>query len=152
VVGALGESPARRRCVTRTLLLLGATARARDPVTRAQPSGHLLGRYGSEWPAVGTLSDERPELDDAVVEGLPYTGAEFVYAVREEMACTLDDLLSRRTRATIQQARACLRAAGTVAALVAPEMGWDPPAVHAEVDRYTASCRGELAAAGLDAS
>ena len=60
------------------------------------------------------LADGRPELLEPVVAGLPYTGAEVVYAAREEMACTLDDVLSRRTRATIQRAQATMAAAAAV--------------------------------------
>ena len=71
------------------------------------------------------LADGRPELLEPVVAGLPYTGAELVYAAREEMARTLDDVLSRRTRAMIQRAQATMDAAAAVAALIAPDMGWD---------------------------
>ena len=151
VVGALGESPRRRRCVTRALPLIGATTRGRDPVARAQPGGRLLGRYGTEWLSVRDLAADRPELALPVVDGLPYTGAEVLYAAREEMACTLEDILSRRTRSTIQRAGASLGAAAAVAALVAPEMGWDRRATAAQVSQYTASCRGDLVTAGLDA-
>ena len=51
VVHLLGESPHRRRCVTKSLPLLGATTKAHDPVTMAQPHARLLGRYGTEAPA-----------------------------------------------------------------------------------------------------
>ena len=105
VVSRLGESPRRRRCVTKSLPLMGATAKTRDPVAMAQPHARLLGRYGTESAAVLAVADGRPELLEPVVAGLPYTGAELVYAAREEMARTLDDVLSRRTRATIQRAQ-----------------------------------------------
>ena len=48
VVGRLGESPRRRRCVTKSLPLIGATTKTRDPVALAQPQARLLGRYGTE--------------------------------------------------------------------------------------------------------
>jgi glycerol-3-phosphate dehydrogenase len=83
VVGRLGESPHRRRCVTKSLPLLGATTKTRDPVTMAQPHARLLGRYGTDSPAVLALAEDRPELLDPAVEGLPYTGAKLLYAVRE---------------------------------------------------------------------
>ncbi len=150
VVTTLGESPRRRRCVTRSLRLLGATERARDPVTMAQPHAHLLGRYGTESGAVLAVAQGRPELLERVVAGLPYTGAELVYAAREEMACTLDDLLSRRTRATIQLAAAAQAAAPAAAALVAPELGWSEHQTAAQVSAYVASSRSDLSSAGVD--
>ncbi len=97
VVNRLGESPRRRRCITKSLPLLGATTKTRDPVTLAQPHSRLLHRYGTAAAEVVALADGRPELLEPVVAGLPYTGAEVVYAAREEMARTLDDVLSRRT-------------------------------------------------------
>ena len=150
VVGRLGESPRRRRCVTKSLPLMGATTRTRDPVTMAQPRGRLLGRYGTESADVLAVADGRPELLEAVVAGLPYTGAEFVYAAREEMARTLDDVLSRRTRATIQRAHATMSAAATIANLIAPDMGWGEQEAAEQVARYTGSCQKELLTAGLD--
>src|SRR5580698_2323123 len=150
VVSRLGESPHRRRCVTKTLPLMGATTKARDPVTLAQPHARLLGRYGTAATDVLALADGRPELLDPVVAGLPYTGAEVLYAVREEMAGTLDDVLSRRTRATIQRAQPTMDAATAVANLMAPDMGWDEEEAREQVARFTEACQKELLTAGLD--
>ena len=47
-----------------------------------------------------------PDLAEPLVEGLPYLRAEAVYAARHEMAATLDDVLSRRTRARLLAAEA----------------------------------------------
>lgn len=149
-VRVLGESPRHRRCVTTSLRLLGATTRTRDPVTQAQPQARLLGRYGTEMSAVEALAVERPALRDPLVEGLPYTGAELLYAAREEMAQTLDDVLSRRTRARIQRAHAAMAAAPAAAALLAPEMGWDERAAADQVAHFVESCQKELLTAGLD--
>jgi glycerol-3-phosphate dehydrogenase len=150
VVGRLGESPRRRRCVTKSLPLLGATTRTRDPVTLAQPHARLLGRYGTESAAVLALADGRPDLLDPAVPGLPYTKAELVYAVREEMVCSLDDVLSRRTRATIQLAQATMEAAPVLARLIAPDMGWDEATAADQAARFTASCQKELLTAGVE--
>jgi glycerol-3-phosphate dehydrogenase len=150
VVRLLGESPHRRRCVTKSLPLLGATDRAHDPVTMAQPHARLLGRYGTEATQVLALAHHRPELLEPVVADLPYTGAEFLYAAREEMARTLDDLLGRRTRADIQRAQAAMDAAPAVAALVAGELGWDEAAAADQVAQFTATRHKELLTAGLE--
>ncbi len=150
VVGCLGESPRRRRCVTKSLRLIGATTKTRDPVSQAQPHARLLGRYGTEAPAVLALADGRPELLEPAVDGLPYTGAELVYAAREEMACTLDDVLSRRTRARIQRAQATTAAAAAVATLIAPDMGWDDQEAADQANRFVEGVHKELLTAGLD--
>ena len=150
VVTRLGESPRRRRCVTKSLQLMNATARTRDPVTLAQPHARLLRRYGTASADVLALADGRPELLEPVVAGLPYLGAEVVYAAREEMACTLDDILSRRTRAMIQRAQATMEAATAVAALIAPDMGWDDNEALEQAARFSDACQKELLTAGLD--
>ena len=150
VVSRLGESPHRRRCVTKSLPLMGATTRTRDPVTLAQPHARLLGRYGTASGDVLALAHDRPELLEPVVAGLPYIGAEVVYAAREEMAGRLDDVLSRRTRAMIQRAQATMDAATAVATLIAPDMGWDENEVAEQVTRFTEACQKELLTAGLD--
>ena len=150
VVAELGESPRRRRCVTKNLPLMGATTKTRDPVTLAQPHARLLGRYGTASADVLALADGRPELLDPVVAGLPYTGAEVLYAAREEMAGTLDDVLSRRTRAAIQRAQPTMVAATAVADLIAPDMGWDEEEAREQVARFTEACQKELLTAGLD--
>lgn len=150
VVTRLGESPRRRRCLTKSLRLMDATTRTRDPVTLAQPHARLLRRYGTASAEVLALADGRPDLLEPVVAGLPYIGAEVVYAAREEMAGTLDDVLSRRTRAMIQRAQATMDAATAVANLIAPDMGWDQEEVAEQVARFTEACQKELLTAGLD--
>jgi glycerol-3-phosphate dehydrogenase len=149
-VRVLGESPRRRPCVTKSLPLAGATTRGRDPVAQAQRSGRLLARYGTEHVAVTAVAEGRPELLEPAVPGLPYTGAELVYAAREEMAMTLDDVLARRTRAGIQRAHATMAAAPAVARLLAPEMGWDEREAAGQAARFVAACQKELLTAGLE--
>jgi glycerol-3-phosphate dehydrogenase len=150
VVPLLGESPKTRPCVTKSLRLIGATSAARDPVAAVRPHPHLLGRYGTEAPAVLAVAEGRPELLEPVVEGLPYTGAELLYAVREEMAQTLDDLLARRTRAMIQRAQPTIAAAHAAAALVAPDLGWTEHEASDRAARFIETCEKELVTAGLD--
>ena len=150
VVGQLGESPRRRRCVTKNLPLVGATTKTRDPVSMAQPHAQLLSRYGSESSHVLAVADKRPDLLEPAVAGLPYTRAELVYATREEMVQTLDDVLSRRTRAMIQRAQATMDAAPAVAELLAPDMAWSASEVAEQSARFTESCEKELLTAGLD--
>jgi glycerol-3-phosphate dehydrogenase len=150
VVLRLGENPKTRRCITKTLRLIGATAAPKDPVTAVRSHSHLLGRYGTESPAVLAVAEGRPELLEPVVDGLPYTGAELLYAVREEMAQTLDDVLARRTRAVIMRAHPTMAAAHAAAALIAPELGWSEQEATDQADRFIESSQKELLTAGLD--
>ena len=152
VVRRLGESPRRRRCVTKSP--------APDRRHHQDPRPGVAGatprpprrRYGTEAPAVLALAEGRPELLEPAVNGLPYTGAELVYAAREEMACTLDDVLSRRTRARIQRAQPTMDAAAAVAALIAPEMGWSDQEAADQAVASSRRAHKELLTAGLDLS
>jgi glycerol-3-phosphate dehydrogenase len=150
VVRELGESLKGRPCVTKSLRLIGATAATKDPVAMAHRHSRLLSRYGTESAAVVALAEGRPELLEPAIVGLPYLGAELVYAAREEMAQTLDDVLSRRTRAVIQQAQPTMAAAQAAATLIAPDMGWDDEQAAAQAAQFIESCHKELLTAGLD--
>ena len=65
------------------------------------------------------------------------------------MATTLLDLLTRRTRAHLHDARATLRGAPHVAAIVAEELAWNDEDVRRELGAYESLVRREFGAAGL---
>jgi glycerol-3-phosphate dehydrogenase len=88
-------------------------------------------------------------LGDPLVEGLQYRRADAMYAVRHEMATTLDDVLSRRTRALLFDREASRRAAPAVAALIAPVLGWDDARIADEVSAFVEICEHETVASGL---
>ena len=140
----------RAKCRTQRLRLLGAEGfDVPDPSREPSVHEHLGGRYGTEAEAVLALLREDPRRREPLVPGLPYLGAEAIYAVRHEMATTLDDVLARRTRARLLARDASRAAAGDVARLVAPELGWDDARVAREVDEYRAACDRERTAAHL---
>jgi len=85
-------------------------------------------------------------LAEPLVPGLPYLRAEAIFAVRYEMASTVDDILSRRTRARLQTRDASADAARDVAALIGPELGWDDAEQERQVADYRARIDEELAA------
>jgi glycerol-3-phosphate dehydrogenase len=135
VDAVLGELGRRARCRTKRLRLIGA-----DGPRPASTSGiavHLYGRHGSLAPAVRQLVDRDPAMAAPLVAGLPYLRAEAVYAVRHEMARTLDDVLSRRTRARLFDRRATLDAAPQVAQLMAAELGWDDVETERQLRVFT---------------
>jgi glycerol-3-phosphate dehydrogenase len=111
-------------CTTRKLRIHGY-----DP--DAAGRGHLS-VYGSDAAGVEDLGRPEP-LDTA----LPYTEAEVLWAVRYELARTVEDVLARRTRALFLNARAAMNAAGRVAALMAPELDWDDSRQQREIERFT---------------
>ena len=82
-----------------------------------------LAVYGSDAVRIRELASSDPELARLLDPELPYIGAEVVWAAREEMARTLDDVLSRRTRALFLNSRAATRMASTAAKLLARELG-----------------------------
>ena len=136
---ALGRSHTRSR--TAALALRGAIA----------PVDHLTGRYGTDARVVRALVAGDPSLGQPLVPSLPYLRAEAVYAARYEMARTLDDVLARRTRALVLDRDASVAAAGDVARLLAPELGWDDDEVARQVDAYRTAAEVERRAAILGA-
>jgi glycerol-3-phosphate dehydrogenase len=132
---------------TKHLRLHGATGAGIPPVgVEASVREHLSGRYGADAPAVARLVETDPALGTPLVEGQPYLRAEAVYAVRDEMARTLDDVLSRRTRARLFARDASEAAAESTAALLATELGWTGAERDAQVASYLASIAAERAA------
>lgn len=137
VLDGLGRSA---RCRTKRLRLVGAMR------PRAQPGtldAHLEGRYGTLATEVRALIAADPTLAEVLVDGLPYRRAEVVYAARHEMATTVDDVLSRRTRARLLDRAASERAAHDVGALLAAELGWDDAERDRQVHAYLESCAHE---------
>lgn len=98
--------------------------------------------YGSDAPALTRLSEERPEWKEPIHPRLPYRACEVVWAARHEMARTVEDVLARRTRALLLDARASVEAAPTVARLMAGELGLDAAWETGQVEAYGAVARG----------
>src|SRR5436305_5152015 len=96
--------------------------------------------YGADLPALDRLAGERPGWGEPLHPRLPYRVCEAVWAVRHEMARTVEDVLARRTRALLLDARASVEAAPAVARLLAAELGRD-----AAWERQQVSAYGELA-------
>ena len=86
-----------RPCRTARLPLIGAAPPA--ALRSVAAPDRLVRRYGTEAPAVVALADGRPELLEPVGDGVPACGAELLWAVRHELAVTVDDLVDRRLRA-----------------------------------------------------
>jgi len=110
---------------------------------------HLYERFGEDASVLLEMIGTDESLAKCPIAGQPYVGAEFVFSVRHEMATSLVDLVTRRTRAHLHDARATLAAALSIAQLVAPELGWDATDVTSEVEAYRALVHREFEAAGI---
>jgi glycerol-3-phosphate dehydrogenase len=92
--------------------------------------------YGSDIDVIRAIAAADPELAKPLHPDLPYIGAEVVWAVREEMARTLDDVLSRRLRALFLNARASIEMAPAVARIMAAELGADEDWIAAQTGEF----------------
>jgi len=142
VDAALRRLGRRARCRTRRLALLGAEGYL-EADGKSDVEVHLANRYGTLAAEVLALIAATPALAEPLVPGLPYLRAEAVYAVRAEMARTLDDVLSRRTQARLIDRAATLAAAPGVADLIAPELGWDSSEIERQLGDYARQCAAE---------
>lgn len=120
-------------CLTENLKLHGW----REESERAECEG-----YGSDAAALQKLMREDATLAQRLHENLPYRCGEVVWAVRHEMARTVEDVLARRTRALLLDARASLAVAPKIAALMAKEMKQSEAWEKQQVRDYEKVARG----------
>ena len=142
---ALTQLQKSAKCKTKNLKLIGATTST--PKTNAKSAMHLAARFGTEASLINEMIAENPSLGEQLIAGLPYLKAEAVFAVKYEMARTLDDILSRRTRARIINRRASVASARAVAELIAPLLNWGEQEINNQVLAYCDSCADEDRAA-----
>jgi glycerol-3-phosphate dehydrogenase len=124
----------RARCRTKRLRLLGAEGYVQPP--EGTPDAHLGGRFGTLAGEIEALVAADPSLGEALFPGLPYLRAEAIYAVRHEMATTLEDVLLRRTRVHLVDRPIAVERAPFVAELIGDELGWDGPTTMRQVSAY----------------
>lgn len=139
------------RCKTRRLRLRGAPRlKFRQRFTNRSPHhDHLFLRYGTDATVIEKSIADDPDLGTPLVAGLPYLKAEIQYAVHYEMAVTLEDVLSRRTRALLFDRRAAAEAAEATATMMAPLLGWDRQRIDQEIAIFKEICAHEETAAQI---
>jgi glycerol-3-phosphate dehydrogenase len=135
-VGGLGARP----CPTKALPIHGWMERTHPDF----PEESTLQPYGSEFGELRALEEEDPALAEPLDPRLPYRGSHVVYAVRHEMARTPEDVLARRTRSLLLDARASMDAAPRATALLAAELGRDAAWCEAGVAGYRELAAGYL--------
>jgi glycerol-3-phosphate dehydrogenase len=111
---------------TEFMPLHGAIAREARDARDADDDAEHLHAYGSDAREIVRIAAGDEALRERLDPRLPYTGAEVVYAVRAEMARTVEDVLARRLRALFLDADAALAAAPRAATLLAAELGRHP--------------------------
>jgi glycerol-3-phosphate dehydrogenase len=121
------------KCRTRNLRLHGY---------REQPEPEPFGVYGSDAPQVQLLLGSQPGWHEQLHPNLPYRAGEVIWAARHELARTVEDVLSRRTRALLLDAQASIAMAPRVAALLASELGHDQTWANDQIRQYTALANG----------
>ncbi len=133
-IAQLPESP----CVSRNIHIHGYHR-------HAEKFGDLA-LYGSDAPAIKDLLYHDPALETPITPNTKTIAGEVVWAVRKEMARTVEDFLSRRTRALLLDARESMEMAPAVAAIMAKELQKDDSWAAEQVEKYTALARGYLIA------
>jgi glycerol-3-phosphate dehydrogenase len=123
-------------CRTQTLNIHGFTPNAAN--------FGPLSFYGTDALAIRELIVKDATLGQALDAELPYVAAEVVWAAREEMARSVEDVLARRTRALFLNAKAAIRMAPRVAALLAQELGCDKKWQIDQVEKFNQTADGYL--------
>ncbi|WP_394940797.1 glycerol-3-phosphate dehydrogenase/oxidase [Psychromicrobium sp. YIM B11713] len=138
---------------TETIPLLGAVGykaawnrrnrTAEETGVHAARIEHLLGRYGSLTSEVLKLIETDPSLAEPLPGADDYLRAEVVYAVSQEGALHVNDVLTRRTRISIESWDRGVAAAPVVGELMAPILGWSKAEQESEVKHYLARVEAE---------
>lgn len=116
----IGDLP-RKKCVTKNLKI-----------------------YDPEAEKKSKLIEENPESAEKLHVDFPDTKAEIVWAVREEMARTLEDVLARRTRALFLDARAAVKIAPQIARIMAEELDKDKSWIDDQLEKFTKTAKNYL--------
>jgi len=127
----------RKSCVTESLPLYGATTSIRDIPA-------ALYTYGAAADAIKALMNADPVLSGKIHPNHPYTKAQVVWAVRNEMAMTVEDVLARRMRLLFLDAKDAMEAAPVAAAVMAAEMGKDDGWIQKQITSFGAVAQGYL--------
>ena len=158
--GALGREEARRRpSATEDLPLIGAADRpaldriaaeigAIPEIAAAHPeaAARLVDRHGTEAPAVVALGREL-DLLLPLVPDRPFLEAEVAWSVRNELALSVDDVLSRRLRLSPELADRGAKAVPRVAEIMARELAWTDARCRDENDAYLVNAAREYGVA-----
>lgn len=127
-----------RTCQTKTLPIHGA-----KKTTEAERKDWMY-VYGSDQEKILELQQNDPSLAERLHPKYEFTGAQVVWAVRAEMAQTLDDVLARRIRALFLDARVAKEMAPKVAHIMAKELKKDEAWEKAQIQSFNELADGYI--------
>ena len=125
-----------KECVTKDLHIHGY----KETIDYTTP----LYYYGTDAGGINALIKKDPSLGKLIHPILPYIKAEIIWAIQNEMCMTLEDALSRRTRALLLDAKAAIESAPLVAQLMAKEMGRDDTWIKNQIDNFNSIANNYL--------
>jgi glycerol-3-phosphate dehydrogenase len=132
-VGGLKE----KECISKNLQIHGYLKN-----TNFEEPGYY---YGSDKIKIEeTLLLRNPQLNEKLCTSLPYVKAEAIWAVRNEMARTVEDFLARRTRALFLDAKASIQMAPEVAKIMAHELNKDSVWITKQIEDFTQLANGYI--------
>jgi glycerol-3-phosphate dehydrogenase len=124
-----------KACVTENLKIHGSTDVKGD---------HYLDTFGSDRGRIEALIQENPNLAEKLHKDFPYTCAEVVWSARNEMAETVEDILSRRLRILFIDAQAAKDMAPKVASLLAQELSADRDWETNQIETFNTLANGYI--------
>lgn len=145
-------------CRTLDFLLTGAQGfspdyweqLARNHSLSSETAQHLAEKFGTDAVKVLKLAEQDPQLLQPLIENGAPIRAEVVYALREEMAMTIEDVLLRRTGVQFHSWAEAAQSAPVVGQLLAREFCWNHAQTREAVTAYQASIQHLILCAGIE--
>jgi glycerol-3-phosphate dehydrogenase len=125
-----------KECVTRNLRIHG--------YKETNDYAASLYYYGTDETGIKAMINNDKSLAEVIHPSLPYIKAEIVWAVQNEMCMTVEDALSRRTRALLLDAKAAIESALLVANMMAKEMGKDEHWIKEQINSFISVAKNYL--------
>lgn len=119
----------QRECFTKELTIHGF----KENVDFKAP----LYYYGSDETYIRSLTEEDKTLGESIHPAFPFIKAEIIWAVKNEMCITVEDFLSRRTRALLLDARVAMEAAPVVAEIMATQLHKNNDWIQQQINSFT---------------
>jgi len=113
------------------------------PTKKVDRTDHLY-IYGSDIPSIKALENEKPEFAERIHPSYDFSVAEAIWAIRNEMAESIEDILARRVRLLFLDARAAMDSASRVADIFISERGWSEERKQKEVVDFLSIAKGYL--------
>jgi len=117
----------KRKCITSDLNLT---------TLKSINSGNRLHIYGDGSAEIDEMISQNPALGIPLDSRLPYTKAEIIWICRNEMPLKVEDVLARRTRALLLNAKVSADMAAEVAYIMAMELGFDLIWQNEQIESY----------------